>query len=692
MGKWLLSGLIAGMAIACLPATAGAAPPANDAFADATPLVPGGEASSSNVAATSEVGEPNPKGFAAATGCATISTLPTCGTSVWYSFQTATGGEYTIETCDGGTDLVGILAIYEGTSVAALTPRAEGTPSPSCPIFGGTGIGSGSQLTFEATAGTTYHVELTGYGASEGSFYLRSYPGHGQPRPQPDTQIRSDDSFSNGRNTSFSAPGVVSGPRHSASFSFTSNGPASGFECSMDGASFAACTSPASYDGMAAGTAHAFRVRASLGGMVDPTPALERFTIDATPPDTTITSGPTGSTASQTAAWTAVGTERFNRGFIMCGIDAMPLHSCGGPASTTFSSLCQGPHAFRAAGIDNAANVDPSPAIARIDVTAGPACGAPTVGASTNVAPGATFVNLIFPFDDVGAGGYLHLEYGPTAAYGLEVPNEPIAPQMGGSEKLGIGRLAPSTPYHYRVTIVTPFGTASTPDQTFTTLTASGGVPTVANGTPLVAGQHAARIPLTIDPQGKEVAYRLLVSAGTPENGAGTSMGSLMNVIPAGSPSGGSIELVDLDPATTYHYRFSAQQLEGGNGTLGPEGTFTTPPYTAATSGQQPVHFKLQRKQIKLGRLTRHSRKLRIVVRSLPPETLVIVKLVAGRRHLKARKKAKAGNRVEFTIHFPGKFREALHNRRLKAVGIRFAASPPADATSRLNLRKKLRR
>ena len=77
----------------------------------------------------------------------------------------------------------------------------------------------------------------------------------------------------------------------SASFTFTAT-EASSFECSLDGAAFGACTSPWSYTGLAAGS-HTFQVRATdTIGNTDPTPANHAWTVDLTPPDTTITAAP----------------------------------------------------------------------------------------------------------------------------------------------------------------------------------------------------------------------------------------------------------------------------------------------------------------------------------------------------------------------------------------------------------------
>jgi pectate lyase len=87
------------------------------------------------------------------------------------------------------------------------------------------------------------------------------------PAPAPDTTITSG------------PPAITSSA--DARFEFTSEAGA-GFECSLDGGSFAACTSPKTYSGLTGGL-HTFQVRASASGGIDPTPASYSWTVGQSP-------------------------------------------------------------------------------------------------------------------------------------------------------------------------------------------------------------------------------------------------------------------------------------------------------------------------------------------------------------------------------------------------------------------------
>jgi DNA-binding beta-propeller fold protein YncE len=96
----------------------------------------------------------------------------------------------------------------------------------------------------------------------------------------------------------FPSTSIASGPDEGSasadprpSFTFSSDQAGASFECSLDGASFAACPSPATFGPLRDGT-HRVAVRAVTGGAADPTPESRSFSVDTTGPSVKITKAP----------------------------------------------------------------------------------------------------------------------------------------------------------------------------------------------------------------------------------------------------------------------------------------------------------------------------------------------------------------------------------------------------------------
>jgi hypothetical protein len=147
-----------------------------------------------------------------------------------------------------------------------------------------------------------------------------------------------------------------------ASFAFISPDKGSNvtFQCSLDGAGFVACTSPHDVTGLGQGS-HTFavRVRDAVGNF-DPSPADRSWTVDLTPPETSIATGPSGAMASASTSVTFTSNE-LDATFD-CSLDGAAFARCTSPAGLT--GLAQGAHSFAVRATDAAGNVDVSPATA----------------------------------------------------------------------------------------------------------------------------------------------------------------------------------------------------------------------------------------------------------------------------------------------------------------------------------------
>ena len=167
----------------------------------------------------------------------------------------------------------------------------------------------------------------------------------------------------------------------SPSFTFTSTISGSTFECRLDTpagtGTFSACTSPKAYSGLAQG-AHTFHVRATASGQTDASPATRTFTVDTVAPDTTITSGPSGTITATSATF---GFSSETGATFECRLDTPAgtgtFSACTSPKA--YTGLAQGAHTFHVRARDAAANTDATPATRAFTVS----------GCSQTAAPGA---------------------------------------------------------------------------------------------------------------------------------------------------------------------------------------------------------------------------------------------------------------------------------------------------------------
>ncbi len=146
--------------------------------------------------------------------------------------------------------------------------------------------------------------------------------------------------------------------RTSASFSFAAAPPPARYECRLDGAAFATCSSPKLYSGLADGT-HAFSVRTVSSGGTAGAATSYTWTIDTVAPETAISAAPAVSGSGATATFGFTGSEAGSTFF--CSLNGSGFAPCTSP--TTYTGLGNGTYTFRVQAVDRAGNADASPAL-----------------------------------------------------------------------------------------------------------------------------------------------------------------------------------------------------------------------------------------------------------------------------------------------------------------------------------------
>jgi len=124
-----------------------------------------------------------------------------------------------------------------------------------------------------------------------------------------------------------------------------------GFQCQLDGAAFAACTSPKTLPTTADGS-HTFTVKA-IDTAGNPGQTSYTWTIDTDPPTITLTQTPPNFSSSSTPTFAFTADEPIPAGF-QCKLDAGAFAACTSPK--TFGTTPDGSHTFTVKGADAAGN------------------------------------------------------------------------------------------------------------------------------------------------------------------------------------------------------------------------------------------------------------------------------------------------------------------------------------------------
>ncbi|MGC8928466.1 MAG: hypothetical protein ACP5QK_11145 [Myxococcota bacterium] len=128
-------------------------------------------------------------------------------------------------------------------------------------------------------------------------------------------------------------------------------------ECRLDGGDYTGCISPVVYNNLSDGE-HRFFVRCiDKAGNVDSTPAEYIWNIDTVPPESTITAKPNNPSQFKNATFEFICTEN---GSADCSLDNSQYTACTSPV--TYNNLTDGNHNFRVRCIDEAGNIDSTPA------------------------------------------------------------------------------------------------------------------------------------------------------------------------------------------------------------------------------------------------------------------------------------------------------------------------------------------
>jgi hypothetical protein len=178
-----------------------------------------------------------------------------------------------------------------------------------------------------------------------------------------------------------------------ASFSFTDSEAGASFQCKLDAATYAACTSPAAYSSLALGS-HTFSVQAKdAAGNLS---AAAAWTWQIVPPTPTITAKPSNPTNQTSASFSF--SDTLAGVTYVCALDTATFTSCSSPQSYA-GPLAQGSHSFQVKAVSGSNQSAAASYTWTIDTSAPPT---PTI--VTKPASLSNTTSPTFAFSDSEAG------------------------------------------------------------------------------------------------------------------------------------------------------------------------------------------------------------------------------------------------------------------------------------------------
>ena len=234
---------------------------------------------------------------------------------------------------------------------ATITQKPQHSSNDASPIFSFTSSESGSSFTCRieqggfapCTSPKTYGVLVDG----EHTFSVRASDAAGNTGSAVVYTWTLD---TVAPTTAITAKPTSPSNNSAPSFSFTASGLGSTIECKLDGAAFAACTSPTAYSGVADGP-HTFAAKATdPAGNTGPEAAYS-WTIETRAPTVGLTSAPGGLSNSSVATFSFSADEPSS---FDCKLDGRGFEACSSPAS--YYGLGDGPHSFSVRAQDAVGN------------------------------------------------------------------------------------------------------------------------------------------------------------------------------------------------------------------------------------------------------------------------------------------------------------------------------------------------